>query len=487
MTSAFHIDRVLADRPFAEACDPVLAVPDERRGLLAVAGRAVGPWPQPVAVYRTADLACVALARCRFPVHALAFHPDLPLLAIGTGSYDGGYFFDGELLLLDLESGAAVSLFEHRSGRQVLGLEWLDGRSLRLLLAPPDDWRDRAAWQEGHLAELHRDDWRAVAPASVPPAELAGPRLAVPRPDGAAAARLLLDGLHSGWEPRGPIGAVEELADGRLLLAMPEVVVECRTPSDTVAWSLRREGYGGEFAVAAGRRSVFVRAAEPPSVAEHSLTDGSLLARRELPGRFTLLACADGLPALVPFRPGDLRIRRGRLVYTAPHRRPSQSEQWLVAADPSQLPADDRPYRPSDRYRGCFPLSWDPAQTHLPGPGVELPDGSLVYAGTVHDGRGRHSGGSFVVRRSPADGTPRWVFRTDRPATALDLDVDRDAVHLAYDDAELVTLSATDGTVRRRGPLTVGRVAVVATALTVPGPGRLLLGTTDGRVLSCTT
>ncbi|MFG2697565.1 hypothetical protein [Kitasatospora sp. NPDC048407] len=484
MTSTFHIERRFADRPFAEAGDPAVAVTDERRALLAVAGLARHGRPAPVTVYRTGDLACVALLRSGYPVHALAFHPELPLLAIGTGRYDGGHSFEGELLLLDLESGAHVSLFEDWTGREVLGLEWLDGQSLRLLLAPPDDWQDRAAWQDGHRAVLHRPDWRTVAPGSVTPAELAGPRLPVPRPDGAEAARRLLDDLHGGWAPRGPVSAVEELPDGRLLVALPGVL-ECRTPSDAVAWSAERVDRAGEFAVAPERQSVFVRSAEPWSVTELSLADGSRLAQYQPRRNTGLLACADGLPVIAPFWHRDLRIRHSRLVYTSPH--PPRPDRWVATADPSRLPAAERPFRTIGRLEQRFPLSWDPTETHLPGPGVELPDGDLLHAGTVHHGQGLQPGGSFVVRRDPSDGTPRWVFRTDRPALALDADCDRGLVHVAYDDAELVTLSATDGTVLRRAPLTVGRVTAVATALTVPGPGRVLIGTADGRLLACTT
>ncbi|WNZ08031.1 hypothetical protein [Streptomyces sp. 11x1] len=87
---------------------------------------------------------------------------------MGTGNYDGGYFFEGELLLLDLESGTATSLIEDGPGRQVLGLEWLDDQRLRVLTAPPDDWDDEDAWTEGHIAVVRRADWRAVPPRSVP-------------------------------------------------------------------------------------------------------------------------------------------------------------------------------------------------------------------------------------------------------------------------------------------------------------------------------
>jgi hypothetical protein len=148
-----RVERVLGERPFAEVGNPGLAVVDERRGLLAVAGTHEFGCA-PVGVYRTGDLTCVALHRSHHPVHAMAFHPELPLLAVGTGRYDGGYFFEGELLLLDLETGATSSLIEHQLGRLVIGLEWLSGRELRLLMAPHDDWQDPSAWEEGHEAVL---------------------------------------------------------------------------------------------------------------------------------------------------------------------------------------------------------------------------------------------------------------------------------------------------------------------------------------------
>jgi hypothetical protein len=149
MTTPFRINRILGDRPFAEVGDPALAVADERRRLLAVAGTHEFGSAAPVGVYGTDDLACRALLRARYPVHAMAFHPGLPILAVGTGSYDGGYFFEGELLLLDLETGTAASLIEHELGRQVLGLEWLNEQELCVLMAPPDDWQDKTHGSRG--------------------------------------------------------------------------------------------------------------------------------------------------------------------------------------------------------------------------------------------------------------------------------------------------------------------------------------------------
>ncbi|WP_405814831.1 hypothetical protein OG241_09920 [Streptomyces sp. NBC_01390] len=113
----------------------------------------------------------------------MAFHPRLPILAVGTGQYDGGYFFEGELLLLHLKTGMVASLIEDDFGRQVLGLEWLDEQSLRVLMAPPDDWQDETAHEEGHVAVVNRPDWTAVPARSLNGRDLAGPRAPAPRPD----------------------------------------------------------------------------------------------------------------------------------------------------------------------------------------------------------------------------------------------------------------------------------------------------------------
>jgi hypothetical protein len=84
--------------------DPLLVVHDERRGLLAVAGTDADGRTTPVAVHQSRSFVRRALIHSRFPVHAMAFHPRRALLAVGTGRYDGGYFFEGELLLLHLKT-----------------------------------------------------------------------------------------------------------------------------------------------------------------------------------------------------------------------------------------------------------------------------------------------------------------------------------------------------------------------------------------------
>ncbi|MEV7773402.1 hypothetical protein [Kitasatospora sp. NPDC086791] len=190
------VDRDRGDHPFSVIGDPVLAVADKRRGLLAVAGADEYDEARTIGVFHVTDRARLRrLLRSEFPVHAMAFHPTRPLLAVGTGEYDGGYFFEGELLLVDLETGTTRSLIEHALGRLVLGVDWLDDRDLRVLMAPPDDWKDPKAHAEGHVAVVSRADWTAVGAGSLTGRDLAGPRVPAPRPDGRAAARKVVAGL----------------------------------------------------------------------------------------------------------------------------------------------------------------------------------------------------------------------------------------------------------------------------------------------------
>ncbi|KQV16630.1 hypothetical protein [Kitasatospora sp. Root107] len=183
--------------PFAGIGDPVLAVPDERRRLLAVAVE--NDDDDETGALALLDIAGHPrrrwLLHSTYEIHAMAFHPTLPLLAVGTGAYDGGYFFEGELLLVDLDSGLPRSLIEHWMGRQVLGLEWLNGQDLRVLMAPADDWKNERAHREGHTAVVSRSDWTTAPAKSLTDRDLAGPRTAMPRPDGRDAARRTIAAL----------------------------------------------------------------------------------------------------------------------------------------------------------------------------------------------------------------------------------------------------------------------------------------------------
>ncbi|MEU4730453.1 hypothetical protein [Streptomyces sp. NPDC023588] len=457
-----------------------------------------------VGVYDRATLSCRALIRSRDVVQALAFHPTLPLLAVGTGSYDGGYFFSGDLLLLNLETGTSLSAFEHGAGRQVLELEWLDEQRLRLLMAPPDDWQDKEAHTQGHTAVVIRPDWASVPPRSITSYELIGPRIPAPRPDGRAAAYQLVSELGPDWDPRLTVQAVEELSDGRLLATLGGVQLECWLPSGTRLWAVPDEEGGREIAVARDENSAWVSLVRPErhhrhtqSVVRLSLADGAEADQAAQSGYVSLSSAADGDPLLAP---SGYRVRGVPVAHRHPFRIRHASRAWILSyvkkegtrrshpgipwvATAELKPRRGRPAEPTKADTlHLFPYSWLPDEEHTGGPGVETADGSLIHAGTVFR-QNPQPGDSFVVRREASDGTPRWVFRTDCSATALDTDAT--TAFISYDDGEIVALNLDDGTVLWRRHLTLGNVTAIPTALTVSQPGRLLVGTRDGRILLC--
>ena len=59
-----------------------------------------------VALYRSPETKPIAVFdKLRLPVNDVAFHPSEPTVAIASGSYDGGYLFEGELVVWDWKAG----------------------------------------------------------------------------------------------------------------------------------------------------------------------------------------------------------------------------------------------------------------------------------------------------------------------------------------------------------------------------------------------
>ncbi|MFI5532143.1 hypothetical protein ACIA8O_26770 [Kitasatospora sp. NPDC051853] len=533
LPAPLSVRRVLGDHPFAEIGKPVVAVRNEARGEVAVGGslgdlswpgRQVQGWDgHRVAVYGTGDLGCRHLVSSHWPVRSLAFHPTLPLLAVGTGAYDGGYMFEGELLLVDLTDGTVVSALEHH--REVRQVSWReDGRALGLLLAPPDEDSAEKPFSRGFEVLVEREDWRTVTGRSVTSRELTGPSAKAKRGRGAAkkAARALLAGLADGWSPRRQVWAVEALADGRVLAALEGTALECWLPDGEPGWSLPDADGGRQLSVLPDATAAWVHVPRPTrwtgsewedvagTVELRSLADGSLVGTAEVPFPASMTADTRGWVAL-----RDTRVEKSKsaLVLVSPegrvvtgptvggydpfnhHLDVRRSPELLFLQGKRKKPWKDKrlvsltPATETGRgeVHELFPLEWDTDRKgHLfGGPAVRLSTGgeALVHAGRVHHGHGLMPGHVFVARRSFPDGAPQWLLTADHPVTALD--TDGRTVYAAFTSGELAALDAVDGTVRWRIPLEVDGTPTVALSLTAAAPGRLLLGTVDGRILDC--
>ncbi|MEU9081236.1 PQQ-binding-like beta-propeller repeat protein [Streptomyces sp. NPDC048357] len=529
MTAVPTGGRVFGDGPFAEIGRPRAAVAHAPSGLIAVGGD-VGrlKWnghgsgdrrwiEHRIGVYERDGLRCRHLVPSREEVNCLAFHPVLPLLAVGTGGYDGGCFFTGELLLVRLDTGEAVSVLPYP--REVVRAEWQSPTALRLTMAPSDDWQNPGAHRQAHTAVIERPDWARVGHQGLTAAELTAPDVEFDRVDAGPDARRLLGGLAARagreWTPRTRVGAVEALPDGRVLAALDGVLAEAWLPSGERQWAVPDAEGGRQLLLAPdrapdaasdafpGRASVWANAERlrPPHRKEHpaprvvrlSADDGGVLETVPVEHPVTLVAGGGdrtflrpveqyrGVPwTLLPAGPdGPVDGPSGTgFLHDFPVRRATRP-YLLVGFDPR------RPYHdkwittvgPDGTLRRLFPHAPEPGGPHASGPAAEI-GRSLVYAGTY-----RRSDESYVVRRSLTDGSVLWRYRADSPATALD--TDGELVHVARNDGTLVALDAADGSVRRRTELRVHGLPTVALSLVVaPAPGGgLYAGTADGRIL----
>ncbi|WP_460726070.1 hypothetical protein [Nocardia heshunensis] len=461
----------------------------------------------------------------------MAIHPTLPIAAVGTGSYDGGYAYEGELLILDLLSGLSTSV--QRGAREVLHLEWVSEQALRVVVAPVDSFPgghyDCTAHTYAYTAVLERPDWSKVAARSVQHQEFDGQRIEFQRPatevvDARAIAALTaLTGEP--WELRRHVWDVHQLRDGRVLACTEGVLAESWRPDGQLEWRVQDAQGGRQLVIRDGQLEAWVNVArelchrvgtewvtESPLVVRVSLENGNMLDSVALDSSVTLTTREDGWLALRStdtYSQGwlalisptgqapEMRTPLGGFEarnHAFPIRHSSQllflqgtdgeessEDKYVVSVDPA--PSDGE-----SPVQALFPLEWDIERAgHLfGGPGIEVGsvgNRDLVHAGAIHDGAGLLPGNVFVVRRSGLYGAVRWVVTADFPVTALD--GDEDTVYVAFNSGELVAIHTADGTIRWRQHLEVDGLPAVPLSVTLTGPGHLVIGTVDGRILDC--
>jgi hypothetical protein len=83
----------------------------------------------------------------RWPIHEIAIHPQGTAVALATGSYDGGWLFDGELVVWWWKEGHVVRPVQ---GREIARVRWAADDHVRVLARPPDDEQGDDAFRTFH-------------------------------------------------------------------------------------------------------------------------------------------------------------------------------------------------------------------------------------------------------------------------------------------------------------------------------------------------
>lgn len=141
------LTKILSNSTFADTTVPYRTFVDEDKRLIAVAnsfstqwsGRDISMWSTSLLLY---DLDTLELKNfidnLNFPVNDLSFHPKEKIIALGIGRYDGGAYYEGELLIWYYETNMLNSILT--DNREVIKCAFnQNGDKLSFTLNPTDD------------------------------------------------------------------------------------------------------------------------------------------------------------------------------------------------------------------------------------------------------------------------------------------------------------------------------------------------------------
>ena len=538
LSAVVAIDQVLGSTAFSEIGQAYFAVQDPRSKLLAIGGMPGHPnwignaihWQSPpapgwyrVGIYEPETLRCVHTFALTFPVNTFAFHPELPILAIGLGSYDGGFAYEGELIMLDLTTGHTVSVLDET--RDIGQLRWLDSQRLHTTLAVRTEWEEEQLGGQGQQTELVVADWSSVTDRTlhIDDADcLVIDDYVSDMTTIAAAEQILADwASHAGRrrDERNRVWAVEALTDGRILAGSSRMTAECWGRTGELFWSVPTRGIGCQFVVHPSQQTVITSTwagfmdeshvwqkntkierlslaggaaslicdLEDESVMTNDVEGRIAIRQQSRGGRVATMLTPNGDPA------GDVElsgrtapglffnIRRSPdlliLSYYKTRPRataPLMDESWVVRLDVERC-RDER----------LFPFGWEPEHISkiFGGPGVFL-DGdepAIVHGCHLWNQAGMIPGNSLIARRSYPDGRVRWVHADDNQVTAIDRI--KDTIYATLNSGELLALDARTGHVLGRQLLRVDGHRVVPISLSTEPRGTIVVGTMDGRIL----
>lgn len=498
---------------------------DRGQGLLVVAGDlGVAQWrgfdasdlagsgvsSHPVAVYDAEGRDCRSVMFSRLCVNAVRVHPSLPLAAVATGYVVDGDA-DGELILLDLRTGAWRSVLDE--WRMVVDVAWRSGEELEALLVPLD-----AEDADGELEQvvMRRKDWSAVAADEIEVEELPVTLRRGGRPGA---------GREAPSGGRRLVWAVRALADGGVLACSEGVGLERWSAEGERLWAVGVDGVGCQLSAAGDGRGALVVVDCWEEVRWGDEDVPSELLRVDLAGGRVVARMSEGVPWVASFRrdgtyalrdvvpewtigevalthdlwvggPAASPVRLGKvadydvqgdylgvadcpeillLTYREDGRRPAR--RWVTQVDVDR--GDLVP---------LFPLDWDGESRGvvLGGPGLFHEDSAgrgLIQAGGPATRWEGPPGAGFVARRRFPDGRLEWVQWVQ--ATVTGVASHGDAVVAVENSGGFVVLDVLTGERLAEGVLRSPQGhPVIPLCCDVTGSGDVVVGCLDGRLLT---
>ena len=522
------VQKVLASGAFPQVGQPTAV---DSSAHLVVVGGSLGPpqwngrdvhsrakpkigW-EPVGIYEADTLACRWFLTSRWPVNSIAIHPTEQVIAIGTGCYDGGYGFEGELLIHDLSRGATRSVL--RQSRAIASVAWADVETLEITMPPPTD--EGVDWPDvpHEAALLASSDWGALAERDV---DLTGvrtlPVTAPPMLDRdalqARLGKLALAGGHLPLFRRQAWALAAELSG---VLVGVEGGLERWTQDGELAWRRSIPGHVPVQALAMSTERVLVAAwaigegsydARLTHAAVIDRVSGAIVADVDPDAQRVAVTTSSGLCLLRDTRighsegprPADIIDAEGQRVGEVHLGRYDMSNHYfaikgakellvLVGAGANHhLDKQVAAVRPTPdgswAVEKLYPLAWEPGRHLFGGPGVWLSDDAgeaIVHAGAIHDGSGVLSGNVFLARRSHPLGTLHWEVRLDNAVT--DVELVGGLIIAATNVGEVLQIDARDGRVVSANTLRLDGWPAVPLSLAAAGDGRVWASTLDGR------
>jgi hypothetical protein len=496
------LQSVFGGDAFPEVGEPTGIYPSPDGRYIAIAGTVADyAWHATsllnrVFVYDAASLDPIAdIDTGEYPINDVAWHSVETILAIGTGHYDGGFYFQGDLTLYDLRERRRARLFSLKgspSGRQVVACAFQKDGSLGIQAMPAEGPGPLTSYRVQSFS-IPESLWRRFEERAIPPFEYFE-ESPLPRtgwevvqeqwPDtqpimnelaGMAATRGRL------YEPRWMASKVAWAPDGRVLAVRNRTALEAWQLDGTLSFHIPHRSDGMRVTLSADGGKAYCR------VWSGNPDDDF----RENPDKYAAIVEVDlesGAAREIETDPTDTApsgYRRFR-VEGAPspyYYRASlePKDKWLNSKS-GWIATEDAT---TSELRELFPLEWDEERD-----AYLTPDASAY----VDDGFGPgmvtcshvlkipSTGPRIEInRRQLPDGRCLWSKHIEHPAVALTHLVGVDLVAFSLRDARLGLLSSADGQTVSEEPASINGIPTGIVSLASRGD-EVAAGTIDGRV-----